>query len=71
MESATATSTAPTRAQLKEKIRAKVNNSRLLRAPATVKQEKIDKMTADLDKILEPTGMTAGTFIKRMMETGE
>lgn len=59
-----------TREQLKEKLRARVKNCKLGRASAAVREEKIDTIKAELDKILENTGVTSDQFIKTMVKTG-
>ena len=56
----------PTREDLRTMLKAKVNNSRISRASLSVRQEKMDKIKADLDKILESTGIKADDFIKSM-----
>ena len=59
-----------TRDQLRDILRAKVKNCKISRSSATVKQEKLDKVRADLDKILETTGMTTEQFMKVMAKSG-
>ena len=59
-----------TRAQLRDILRAKVNNCKISRSSAVVRQEKLDKIKTDLDKILETTGITAEEFIKSMATGG-
>ena len=59
-----------TRAQLREKLRARVKNYKLGRSTAVVREEKLDHIKSELDKILEPTGISAEQFMKTMAKTG-
>ena len=59
-----------TRDQLREKLHARVQNCTLGRASASVREEKLEHIKTELDKILEPTGISAEQFMKTMAKTG-
>jgi len=59
-----------TREQLREKLHARVKNYKLGRASSTVREEKLEHIKSELDKILEPTGISAEQFMKTMAKTG-
>jgi len=50
----------PTRDELKALLKS--------RASSAVKQEKLDKVKSDLEKILEPSGIDPDTFIKNVLK---
>jgi hypothetical protein len=58
----------PTRDELKALLKSKLNNCKLSRASSSVKQEKLDKVKADIEKILEPSGIDPDTFIKNVLK---
>lgn len=58
----------PSRDELKALLKSKLNNCKLSRASSSVKQEKLDKVKADLEKILEPSGIDPDTFIKNVLK---
>jgi len=58
----------PTRDELKALLKSKLNNCKLSRASSAVKQEKLDKVKSDLEKILEPSGIDPDTFIKNVLK---
>lgn len=58
----------PTRDELKALLKSKLNNCKLSRSSSAVKQEKMDKVKADLEKILEPSGIDPDTFIKNVLK---
>jgi trimethylamine:corrinoid methyltransferase-like protein len=59
-----------TREQLREKLRSRVKNCKLGRASAAVREEKLEHIKSELDKILESTGISADQFINTMKKTG-
>lgn len=56
--------------ELRDKLRMKINQSKLSRSSKEVRTTKIDKVKTDLNKILEPTGINAEQFIQSFIKSG-